>query len=236
MSRALLLVLSACGRFGFGDATRTDGGNPPDVPGLSLDATIVADGVASAPCGMTVLMQDSFDVAGAAPNFTTYTSSGLTLSESSGELHVVFGANVGDGRYAGYKTASKPTEGLCGSVHVLETAGSNGISFFKMGTSDQQIEFSVYGGYLSARTHLDRQVATLLAIPFDNATHGWWRLRQQAGVTYWDVSSDGVSYSLLASTTFITDPMMFYELGAGSFGASSAAGQTRFDEALVTGP
>lgn len=236
----LLVALCGCGRFGFNDASRGDGGGPPDVLGLSLDATIVADGVLAAPCGSTVLLQDGFDVAGAAPTFGSYTKSGLTLRETTSALEVVFGTSVSDGNYAGYKSVvAPPSEGLCGSVHVLQVAGSNGLTFFKLlsqGTDVQQVELAVYQGFLSARTHLDKQVAVLFSIPFDISAHGWWRLRQQGGTTYWDVSGDGVSYTLLASTTFITDPTLKFEVGAGSYGSSSNAGLAAFDDALLTGP
>jgi hypothetical protein len=150
------------------------------------------------------------------------------------ELH---DPSVADGSYAGYKAVTlRPAEGLCGVVHVLAIAGSNGLTYFKMRSTMQQVEFYARQGLLSARTHLDKQVATLLTIPFDLGAHAWWRLRQQNGVTYWDVSSDGVSYSLLASTSFVTDPMLQFEVGAGSFGTSSNAGTAAFDEALLTGP
>ncbi len=171
MPRVLvLLVLSACGRFGFGEPPVTsDGSAPADVPGFSLDATIVSDGVAAEEtCGSTMLLQDGFDTAGAAPMFTSYADTGLTVLETGSVLQISFASNVSDGRYAGYYTVTPhPTEGLCGFVRIVDAATSNGLTFFKLMSTDQQVEFIVYQGELRVRTHLQKSVATLLAIPFD---------------------------------------------------------------------
>lgn len=245
MSRALvLLVLSACGRFGFSEAAGTidaigrgDGG-PPDEPGFSLDATIVADGVAAEEtCGTTMLLQDGFDTAGAAPTFMSYAHAGMTVVETGSVLEVSFAANVSDGFYGGYYAANaQPTEGLCGSVRVIDTATSDGMTFLKLQSTDQDVEFIVHRGELRVRTKLQGSVANLLVIPFDPVAHQFLRIRQQGGMTYWDVSSDGTTYAVLVSTSFVTDPMLTFHIGAGAFGSSTNAGRAAFDTALLTGP
>jgi hypothetical protein len=64
-----------------------------------------------------MLLQDGFDVAGAAPNFATYAHPGLTLREMNSRLEVVFASSVPDGNYAGYKAmTARPTEGLCATA------------------------------------------------------------------------------------------------------------------------
>lgn len=240
LSRALgLAVLCACGRLGFPEAPATgDGGGPPDELGLSLDATVQGDGIAAtATCGTNVLLTDGFDVAGEGPTFTKYTDSGLTLQEVGGRFEVVFSSSVGDGRYSGYKAVTGyPPDGLCASVRVLQIPASNGLAFFKLTSGVQQVELITFSGKLSVRTHQNKQVASLLMIPYDTTAHAYWRIRHQGITTYWDVSSDGVAYVELASTVFLTDPSVKYEIGAGSFGNSSNAGLAAFDDALLLGP
>ena len=241
MSRVLVLaLLSGCGRLGFSDMPSTgvnDSGAPADELGFSQDAVILGDGIAAPACGTTPLLQDGFDVSAPGPTFGTYTDNGLTLREINSRLEVVFNSSVSDGRYAGYKAVTAtPTEGLCAIVRVVQVAANNGISFFKLTSGLQQVEFAVRANFLQIRTHLDKQVATLLSIAFDPSMHAYWRLRQQGGVTYWDTSADGTAFTALASTTFVTDPMLFYELGAGSFGATSNGGIAAFDDAALFGP
>ncbi len=235
MPRALmLLLLAGCGRLGFGNASGTnDSGAPPDELGLSQDAVILGDGIAAAACGTQPLINDGFDDGTPAP-FTTYTNSGLTLREMNSRFEIAYAANVSDGRYAGYKSIAYPSEGLCGVVRVITTPTSNGIQYFKLLGGMEQVEFALYQGFVGVRTHLDKQVATLLSLPFDNAQHAYWRIRQESGTTYWDVSADGVAYTVLASTMFLTEPMVSYELGAGSFGSSSNAGIAAFDDARLS--
>jgi hypothetical protein len=38
-----------------------------------------------------------------------------------------------------------------------------------------------------------------VTVPYEPVQHRWWRLREQAGVTYAETSPDGVSYSVLGS-------------------------------------
>lgn len=234
-----LVALAAC-RFGFMEqppGSLDDSGAPPDELGFSLDATILPDGVSAPACPTTLLLEDEFEIAGAAPDFFSYTSNGVTVREQNGRFEVVFGANVGDGRYAGYKSAAGfAPEGLCGVTKIAEVPASNGMAFFKLWSMQQQVEFTLYQGFLRARTHLNNSVAELLMVQHDPVGHAYLRLRQQGGVTYWDVSSDGVSFTALVETTFLTASNVQYELGAGSYGTSTNAGVAGFEWARLYGP
>lgn len=234
-----LVVLSAC-RFGFTDRSSgsADSGAPPDELGLSLDATIIPDGVAAPPCPTTLLLEDEFDVAGSQPQFNSYTSNGVTVREQGGRFEVVFGANVGDGRYAGYKSAAAFTlEGLCGIAKVAAVPSSNGMAYFKLWASAQdQVEFVIHLGELRARTRVANAVGALLAVPYDPVEHAYLRLRHQGGTTYWDVSRDGLAFAALVEAQILTAADVQYELGAGSFGTSTNAGVAAFESAVLYGP
>lgn len=228
-------MLAAC-RVGF-DPVAGDADVPADVLGFAIDATIYADGVVAEPCGATVLMQDGFDDATPAPLFFSYTNSGLTLRETAGRFEVVFGANVGSDRYAGYKTVTTyPVDGLCGVAEVAQVPSGEGIAFYKWWSSAQQVEFIVYRGRLEFRTHLNRAVATLSSVSFDPVQHRFLRLRHQGGVTSWDTSMDGVTFVKQTSTTFLTQTALAFEVGGGAIGAVSNGGVAAFERALVTGP
>ena len=55
----------------------------------------------------------------------------------------------------------------------------------------------VHDGVLACRTFVDWAHTTPAALPYDADAHRWWRLREQAGQTYWEISADGVAWTTL---------------------------------------
>lgn len=199
---------------------------------------IFADGVvAPINCGSTVVLEDPFDDAVAAPLFMPYTNNGMTISEAAGAVTFEFAASVGAGRYAGYEAVQTyAAQQMCATVEVSQLPTDFGLGYFNLFGGTQQIEFISYQGNLELRTHEGTTIKTIGLFPLDLAAQRFWRLRQQGGVTYWDVSADGTQFFMLASSTFFVANTARASIGAGAAGVTTDGGRFSVERALITKP
>lgn len=66
--------------------------------------------------------------------------------------------------------------------------------------SYQSLEISTYNDEWILAKHGDSSGWHVYAeIPYDPVAHRWWRIRERDGTTYWEVSSEGFSWTVLAS-------------------------------------
>ena len=220
----LLLTIAACGRHGF-ETPATD------------DASVIIDGAIAPPCGSTVVLDDQFTDATPAPLFTSYTNNGMSVAEGGGVVSFVFAADVGAGRYSGYETASMVTTvDVCAVVDAVEVPMSEGLGYFHLFGNTQKIEFIAYRGNLELRTVETQTINSIGVFLFDPVAHRFWRLRQQGGVTYWDVSADGAQFVPLANHTFFTTTMARVAIGAGAVGTTTNGGRFTVQRMLITQP
>jgi hypothetical protein len=221
---SLLLTVAACGRLDFETHN-------------AVDATIL-DGVAApVSCGSNVLLDDPFDDTVAAPLFMAYTQTGMTTDETAGAVSFVFSPSVGAGRYSGYETTTLySSQEMCATVELTEVPSSEGLGYFNIVGGTEKIEFIVYRGNLELRTVTTATPASIGVLPFDPIAHRFWRLRQQGGVTHWDVSADGAPFFMLASTTFFTQTTARTAVGAGGVSTTTNGGRFTVERMLITQP
>jgi hypothetical protein len=220
----LLFAIAACGRVDF---------ERHDVLGDGA----VLDVAAPVSCGSNVVLDDPFDDTTDGPLFIAYTSPGMTTSEAGGSVSFVFSPSTGAGRYAGYDSAMLyPSQELCATVEIGEVPVDEGLGYFNIVAGTQKIEFIVYRGSLELRIVESGTPTGIGLFPFDPVAYKFWRLRQHAGVTYWDVSADNITFANLAMTTFFTQAMSKVAVGAGAVMTTTNGGKLTVQQMQITAP
>lgn len=236
MWRTLLLLGAACGRIGY-DQRPPDDGRPGDGDGIDGDGSAI-DGPGASACGTTVHFTDSFDDGVAAPNFLISTMPGMTVSETGGDMVAQFAPTVAAGNYGYYRSATAyPMDGFCVTIEPVEAPANGGALYLKLRTAQLEVEMFGYSGVLETRTRQSNTNVTRDMFVLDLSVHRYWRLRQVGTLTFWETSSDGVTY--LERTRldgFFTANMAQLELGAGAVTAVTNGGTARFASASAVGP
>ena len=118
---------------------------------------------------------------------------------------------------------------------VVLLANANAAIYTKLRPT-QEIEFFEARGTLYLRKK-EGNLTTVRQLAWDPAAYGVWRLRQQAGTTYWEISADGgATFVVQAQSTGFTVGGCQLELGAGAVQSTTSASPALFARALVTGP
>lgn len=184
-----------------------------------------------------IVLDDPFEDAAAAPLFTQYSNNGLTVSEAAGAVSFVFAPSVGEGRYAGYESAQMyASQEMCATVEVTQAPTDFGLGYFNLFGGTQQIEFITYQGNLELRTHEGATIKNIGLFPIDLAAQRFWRLRQQGGVTYWDISANGTDFYMLAATTFFVQNTARPAIGAGAVSVATNGGRFTVERMSITRP
>ena len=222
----IIAAIAGCGRFGFGDRGPLDDATDATNTDGAIDAAL--------PC-VSANIIDEFTDGAADPLFASYASTDMTIYEVNGQLVASFAPSVGPGQYAGYDTVVRyPLEGLCVVLHVIAAPTTTALAYFKIRTfTGQQIEFFEATDQLMLRTHTGPAgsvVEDVLALPFSLPSQAFWRLRNQAGTAYWDISSDGLAFTQLSAFPgFFTEPDVFIGVGAGAYTAATNASPAIFE-------
>jgi hypothetical protein len=113
--------------------------------------------------------------------------------------------NTNDG-YAGY--SSKASYDLTGSAVKLEVLRTltvqGGLTYLRAENSGNSVRLYAYDGKLSCVQIIGSVTTTLAIVPYDPVNHRWWQLRELAGTTFWEVSSDGQSWTTLFSKSNVS--------------------------------
>jgi len=232
--RGLVVLIAGCGRVGFGAFGTSDAAVDVVIP--------VPDGpVPASVCGATVELSDSFDTT-PAPTWTVQNQTSLTAQETGGNEQVTFAASVSAGLYAYFRSATAySVEGMCAQAEIAGTpdfSKAGAAIYFKLRGSQLEIEFFAHDGVLDLRSHSsNNKVSIQGTVTWDPIALRFVRLRQAAGITYWDTSPDGVVYTQQAAVpgVFATTTAQL-ELGAGAVSTVANAGQALFASALATVP
>ena len=232
--RAAVLLVAGCGRVGFGAIGASDA--PVDV------VITVPDGpVPVSACGSTVSLADSFDTS-PGTIWSVQNQAGLTAQETGGNLQISFAASVSGGLYSYFRsTTAYSVEGMCAQAEIAGTpdfAKVGAAIYFKLRTSQLEVEFFAHDGVLDLRSRASNNKVTIQGtVIWDPIALRFVRLRQASGVTYWDTSPDGAVYTQQAAVAgvFATTTAQL-ELGAGAVMTVTNAGQALFASALVTEP
>lgn len=87
-------------------------------------------------------------------------------------------------------------------------------------TSDT-LEWGIFNGVLTAFYRVNGSMTTLRNnVSYNAAVHKWFRIRETGGTTFWDYSTDGVSwtnYTSVATPAGVTHTSLKVELSVGSW-------------------
>lgn len=224
-------VLAGCGRLGF-DATgassvddATDGNGTGDGNGSG-------DGPASN-CGGTVhTLVDDFGDGVTASAFTTFCDSPIVMAESGGELVVTLAANQPPERLCGYRSAT--THDLRDSrifIEVLEVPNPQAqAALYLLDAQYNGFGISREGTTLVMSKWLANNQMYLTNPEYNATQFRWWQIRESAGTTYWETSTDGTSWTVRASepTPFAATGLTVY-LQTRMWQSEPNPGVARFD-------
>ncbi|HEX8702098.1 MAG TPA: vanadium-dependent haloperoxidase [Myxococcaceae bacterium] len=113
-------------------------------------------------------------------------------------------ANTNNG-YAGY--SSKLTYDLTGSsvklevLQILTVQGGN--TYLRVDHNDNSVRLLAFDGKLSCIQIIGGTTTTLAIVPYDAVNHRWWQFREFGGTIFWEVSSDGQSWTTLFSKSYV---------------------------------
>ena len=124
--------------------------------------------------------------------------------------------------------ASNTTYDLTGSYGLVQVtnapSGLNSDANFRMKIDTtnyvqwQQEGTTLLGAYVVGGVQTIK-----INLTYNATTHRWWRIREDAGTTYWDTSSDGLTWTNRASNANpITLTALTMQFAAVSFGADTA--------------
>lgn len=186
-------------------------------------------------CGGTSLLADDFDDGAIGDLWWDSDSGGAVIDEAGGEIVIL----LPDLSSSWSAFQSKRLYDLHGDHFSVEVT-----AVVNDATSARQFIAAVAGGgdYLviwleEGTLHFTREVGgqylELASVAFDPAVHRYWRLREDAGTTFWETSGDGNDYTVRAEASndslFPLDLLRF-EVGASTDGSEVGPGEARFDD------
>jgi hypothetical protein len=183
-------------------------------------------------CGATQLVVDNFDLNSVA----SFWNAIAPATESGGLAVVALPSPATAGTLGEFRTVSRTD--LRGSfvyIAVLQSTNvaSHAQTFLRVSDGGNALSIVEENGMLGFRDG-----GTVLAsIPYDNVTHRWWRLHEQAGYVHFETSLDGTSWTGRAMTA--TPPWaasVIIELGADAYQSESSPGTAQFDNVNGGGP
>lgn len=229
-----LLLLAACGRLGFGSADDADGGAGDSIRDVGGD--VVGDiGGDATPCGGTThLLTDNFDdnAFDVLAWGNSYEDSSSRHVETNGRLEIRIGANDADD-WAGYASSTiyeLKDDRVFVEVPVVNSQPGDTLLLLWTSlarTDGPSIEHEATR--LVFRRRVNDVINDLGFITYDAMAHRWWQIRERDGMTFWQTSPDGQTWTTQhqeptpgATTAIIT-------IAAGSSAANPVADLAVFD-------
>jgi hypothetical protein len=172
-------------------------------------------------CGTYYGLHDSFDAA--TPWWQAFSDGAPIAALSGGELVITMPAGAAS-QYAGFTTNYRYD--LTESALEVEVAGVGPVDTLieLRDHNNYKLQVLLEGGMLQAVVLNAPGAGVQGMIPYDPVAQRWWRIRETAGMTYWEYSADGTSWSLLAHEA---DPFGVTDLRAFlTAGGEQASGPT----------
>jgi hypothetical protein len=210
----------------------------PDDAAIVADATADAPVDAYGPCSGGALLSDALDDTSASPLFEATAGTGITVTEGSDQLEIVFAATVTAPAYGYYSSKiSYTTAGLCVRAEVSDIANVNAITFFKLSFGTTEVEFFASNGTLELRTKDNNAPLSHKSFTANLVDHRYWRLRFAGGTTYWDTSADDTTYTeQVAVAGAFPATSGYISFGAGAATDVTSGDKAVFESIKATGP
>lgn len=200
------------------------------------DGGVGDGGVEARVCGSLSLLSDPFEDGVAPPWFERFEETGVTVTETGGQLVVALAAGTGDA-YGGYRSTHyydltsgvfETKVGQLGGVHTILEIRDH---------QDRVVQLTVEGASMFAAVYNVPGAGIRRTIPYDPA-HTYWRLRVTGPTLFWETSANRTTWNLLHSELVPFD--LRHVRGVLAAGVRIAtASQARFDDvnlAVAAGP
>lgn len=243
---AVAMLSAACSFEGaFGEGYRCgEGGRCPDnqtcVEGYcvadpaALDAGVDPDAGSTPRCGTLSALRDDFEDDATSPLWYRWNDTGITTSETGGEIVVDIPAGTGTG-WGGYTSRYyyDLTEGVF-DVSVLEAGGR--YTNLELRTPDGlAAQAIVENGELLAVVAGTADESVRASIPYDPDVHRYWRFREAGGRLHWETSSDRAAWTRLHDEPLPFPPGHVRGIASGG-GQLPAASAIRYGDVNLATP
>jgi hypothetical protein len=162
-------------------------------------------------------------------------NSSATYSETGGRVVITLANATSGSNYAGYSTLT--TYNLTGSSSSVElvttpSQSTNAQAIFKLQIdANNVIAFILSNGTLRFQKNVAGGGYTdVSSVTYSATDHRWWRIRESGGTTYYDTSSDAVTWTNRAS---LANPfavtLLTQEISAGTYQSETSPGTAVFD-------
>jgi hypothetical protein len=234
-----LLVLTGCGRFGFGAVADGSGSEMPltvdtrpiDAPADAAIDVMLPPADALPPCTKLAITDDFNDGVRNA-QWTFIQNNPVTTAETGGVLSVML-ASSGGAHYGGYDSAATfDLTNHCMNISFVgvPTSETNVEMDFTARTAAGAFGFSFHSGsldpYINAGTFVSQG-----AIPFSATTTKVVLVREDSGKVTWETSPDGITYTVIATapTPFAVTAITI-AIESGTFSSEPSPGTALYDD------
>jgi hypothetical protein len=155
----------------------------------------------------------------------------VAVTESGGMLEVSLSSNViGYGAYMSNVSFDLVEDAIVVQITSPPNATTSAQAYLRAETdADNGVDVLVQGGVVSFRRQVDSTILPLATTPFSASTN-WVRIRETGGMTSWEASPDGKTWTLHAVRP---DPIdmsrVDIRIGAGAYEAVTSPGTAKFD-------
>lgn len=136
--------------------------------------------------------------------WTQFAFGSVTGSETGGQYQF----DVASGSTGGAQLLSQSRYDLVGDYFASELTDAgvqeNGLQAYAVMAqldSSNQVYITVANGFMGAIQNVGGSVTGLAFVAYDPALHRWFRIREDDGDTFWEVSANGVFWTQLHTTT-----------------------------------
>jgi hypothetical protein len=191
------------------------------------------------PC--TVSLHDDFDD-GEIDNLQWEVASKYSMvTESNGNLVVDVPVTPVDHSYG--KLSARAAMNLAGcavSVRVLKIPEPSATSYasLALNVGSDHAEIVAYKGTMYFKVYLGVDHLDFNSAPYDPIEHAYWRIREAAGITYWETSANGMQWHIQASKSNLlpVDAMKLSLSGGVDEVTATSLGVASFDDIHVGAP
>lgn len=161
-----------------------------------------------------------------------YTSS-ATYAETGGQLVITLAVSTAGVNYVGYFSGAYDLTDSYAYMEVVDAGNvattANAILELQLDSSNF-VRFVQENGTLFAQKMIAGVRSNVSTVTYNSSAHRWWRIRESAGTTYWDVSPNGKNWS---NFTFTANPItvtaLYANIGGGTYESVASPGTVTID-------
>jgi len=160
-------------------------------------------------------------------------NSSATRAETGGQLVITLANLTGGSNYCGYVSAAYNMTSDAAYVQVAQvgntaTGADTGIQLNY--TSSDFVNWIEEAGTLFAEKTVAGVNTVVGSFAYNASTHAWWRIRESAGTTFWDTSTDGSSWTnRFSAANPIPVTSLQVNVFAGTYQSETSPGTAKFD-------